>query len=283
MPLPTHVILKELRKLHLRRFQEPVDEELRGWNWDKPPIRPRAYLGLSVIDAAPYCPTRRDVWLRKAVKVPPELNEQLKVGLTIHEIIHATLKCLRKYVLTTQHPWTTYEDVLEEVMKAVNIPEGMNGWGTQLIKYMIIQTLAEASWNVVGEGATPWLPWISEVRVDGSSLGLSKNLRIDALTGSNILVDFKMGKPCENHKLMVTAYAMALEANLEVPIDYGIIIYVNGVNDSLNIKSEPIYVTSELRKDFIDSRDEVVDMLLSDREPPKAQACIPSCPYRNQC
>lgn len=283
MPLPTHVILKELRKLHLRRFQEPVDEELRGWNWDKPPIRPRAYLGLSVIDAAPYCPTRRDVWLRRAVKVPPELNEQLKVGLTIHEIIHATLKCLRKYVLTTQHPWTTYEDVLEEVMKAVNIPEGMNGWGTQLIKYMIIQTLAEASWNVVGEGATPWLPWISEVRVDGSSLGLSKNLRIDALTGSNILVDFKMGKPCENHKLMVTAYAMALEANLEVPIDYGIIIYVNGVNDSLNIKSEPIYVTSELRKDFIDSRDEVVDMLLSDREPPKAQACIPSCPYRNQC
>lgn len=283
MPLPTHVILKELRKLHLKRFQEPVDEELRGWNWDRPPVRPRAYLGLSVIDAAPYCPTRRDVWLRRAVKVPPELNEQLKVGLTIHEIIHATLKCLRKYVLTTQHPWTTYEDVLGEVMKAVNIPEGMNGWGTQLIKYMIIQTLAEASWNVVGEGATPWLPWISEVRVDGSSLGLSKNLRIDALTGSNILVDFKMGRPCENHKLMVTAYAMALEANLEVPIDYGIIIYVNGVNDSLNIKSEPIYVTSELRKDFIDSRDEVVDMLLSDREPPKAQACIPSCPYRNQC
>ncbi|MEM1983573.1 MAG: type I-A CRISPR-associated protein Cas4/Csa1, partial [Sulfolobales archaeon] len=226
IPIPSYVILRELRKLHIRRFQDPIDESLRGWNWDRPPLKPRAYLGLSVFDVAPYCPTRRDTWLRRIAKVSTEPNEVLKTGLTVHELIHTTLKCLRKYVMSNTQPWTAYEDILDEVLKTTNASENINGWTAQLIKYVIIQTIAEASWNSVGEGSTPWLPWVSEVRVDGSPLGLSKNLRVDALTGSNVVVDFKTGKPCENHKLMITAYATALEANLEVPIDYGIAVYI---------------------------------------------------------
>ncbi len=283
MPIPSYVVLRELRKLHLRRFQEPIDEELRGWNWDRPPLRPRTYLGLSVSEVASYCPTKRDTWLRRVAKVPSEGNETLKIGLLVHELIHETIKRVRKYLAVNENPLDVYRDVVEEVVGATEIPECIKDWAIRLVKHIAIQLIAEASWSSVGDGVNPWLSWISEVRVDGSLLGLSKNLRVDALTGSNIVVDFKLSKPYENHKLMITAYAMALEANLEVPVDYGLIIYINGVGNSLNIKAEPLYISSYLRKDFIDARDEVIDMILSEREPPKATSCNPACPFKSYC
>lgn len=282
MPVPNHVVLRELRKLHSRRYQDPVDEELRGWNWERPPVRPRAYLGLSVSEVATYCPTRRDTWLRRVARVAPEPSEALRVGLAVHEAIHATLRHLRRLLLEGA-PWSSYEDLVREVLGSVNVPEGLSGWVTSFVRYTVVQAVAEASWSAVGDGVSPWLPWVSEVRVDGSPLGLSRGLRIDALTGSNVVVDFKVGKPCDNHKLMVAAYAMALEANLEVPVDYGIVVYVNGVNDSLSVRVEATYVATSLRKDFLDARDDTIDMLLTGREPPRAQSCSAACPFRSYC
>ncbi len=283
MPIPNYVILRELRKLHLRSSQDLVDDSLRGWSWDRPPLRPRAYLGLSVSEVTSYCPTRRDTWLRRMMKIYPESNDTLKTGLLVHELIHKTIKHVRKYLAINDNPWDVYRDVVEEVVGSAEIPESIRSWAVQLVKYIAIQLVAEASWSSVGDGINPWLSWISEVRVDGSLLGLSKNLRVDALTGSNIVVDFKLSKPYENHKLMITAYAMVLEANLEVPVDYGLIIYINGVGSSLNIKVESLCISSYLRKDFIDARDEVIDMVLGEREPPKATSCNPACPFKNYC
>ncbi len=283
MPIPSYVMLKELRKLHLRRYQDPIDESLRGWNWDRPPVKPRAYLGLTINEVASYCPTRRDVWLRRITKVVPEVNEALKLGSLIHDVIHTTIEYFRKYVSSSVDILNAYNDVVSEVLKNSTIPEQFSGWVINLIKYVVIQLLAEVSWSSVGDGINPWLPWISEVRVDGSLLGLSKNLRIDAITGSNVVVDFKIAKPSENHRIAITAYAMALEANLEVPIDYGLIIYINGLNNTPKVSVESIYISSDLRKDFIDARDELIDMVISEREPPKATSCSPTCPFRNSC
>jgi len=283
MPVPSHVILKELRKLHLRRFQDPIDESLRGWNWDRPPVKPRAYLGLSVSEVATYCPTRRDVWLRRVAKVSPEGNEMLKLGSTLHDILHLTIEYVRKYVINEVSPWLAYSDVVEAVMKSVNIPESLNEWAANLVKYVTLQLLAEASWSAVGNGINPWLPWISEVKVDGSLLGLSKNLRIDALTGGNVVIDFKLAKPCENHRVAIAAYATALEANLEIPVDYGVVIYINGVGKVPKVYVESIYVSSDLRKEFLDARDEVIDLILTEREPPKASSCSTACPFKNSC
>lgn len=283
MPVPNYVILKELRKLHLRRAQDPIDESLRGWNWSTPPVKPRAYLGLSVSEVASYCMTRRDVWLRRVAKAVPESNELLKIGSLVHDVIHLTIEYVRKYVGSGLDPWTAYNDVVDNVVKSTSMPESVSGWLINLIKYVAIELVADASWSYVGDGINPWLPWVSEVRVDGSLLGLSKNLRIDALTGSNVVVDFKVSKPCDNHRLAITAYAMALEANLEVPIDYGLIIYVNGVDKSVKVVIESLYISSDMRKDFLDARDDVIDIVITGREPPKAPSCSNACPFRNYC
>ncbi|MCC6023064.1 MAG: type I-A CRISPR-associated protein Cas4/Csa1 [Desulfurococcaceae archaeon] len=283
MPIPSYVMLKELRKLHMRRYQDPIDESLRGWNWDRPPVKPRAYLGLTVSEVASYCPTKKDVWLRRVVKAVPETNEALKLGSLIHDVIHTTIECFRRYVSSGVDILNAYNDVVDEVLKKSTIPEQISNWVTSLVKYIVIQLLAEVLWSSVGDGINPWLPWISEVRVDGSLLGLSKNLRIDAITGSNVVVDFKVAKPSENHRIAITAYAMALEANLEVPIDYGLIIYVNGLGNTPKVSVESLYISSDLRKDFIDTRDELIDMIISEREPPKATSCSPTCPFKNSC
>ena len=57
------------------------------------------------------------------------------------------------------------------------------------------------------------------MRIDGSLIGLSPNLRVDALVSGNLIIDFKVGRKFENHELALAAYTLALEANLEVRVD----------------------------------------------------------------
>ena len=120
------------------------------------------------------------------------------------------------------------------------------------------------------------------MRIDGSLIGLSPNLRVDALVSGNLIIDFKVGRKFENHELALAAYALALEANLEVPIDYGFIVYI-APNGRSKVSVKAVYIDSDLRRDFIDARNEVIDMLLSEREPPKALTCPQTCPYRQYC
>ena len=75
-------IIRQLRLLHSYRASDPIEEDLRGWNYHMPPIKPRRYLSLSIGDVAyKYCPTKRDVYLRRVLRIQ---GEQKPV---IHEII----------------------------------------------------------------------------------------------------------------------------------------------------------------------------------------------------
>ncbi|WP_434731272.1 CRISPR-associated protein Cas4 [Thermogladius sp. KZ2Tp1] len=40
------LVLRSVRRLYAWSRADPVEEELRGWSWDRPPVKPRAYLGL---------------------------------------------------------------------------------------------------------------------------------------------------------------------------------------------------------------------------------------------
>ncbi|HDD26873.1 MAG TPA: type I-A CRISPR-associated protein Cas4/Csa1 [Acidilobales archaeon] len=286
MPVPNYMVAKALRKLHARRSYDGIDEDLRGWNWDRPPLKPRAYLGLSMYDVVSYCPTKRDVWLRRVKRVHVEPSLPMKVGSLVHEVIHGVSMIARKYLVLNNKPWKLYGVMVEEVSKyltGLDIPEGFEEWFKDFSEYLITQIISEASWNTVGGSLNSWLPWISEVRVDGSYLGLSKNLRIDAVMEGGLVIDFKVGKPNDIHKVMLAGYAMVLESNVELPIDYGMIIYINNVGGIPRISLEPIYLSSDLRKDFIDYRDDTIDMLLSDYEPKPAGQCPDSCPFKSIC
>lgn len=268
-------MLRCLRRLHRLREQDPVEEEYRGWNWDKPPLRPRAYLGLGVSDVAyRYCPTRRDVYLRRN-GVQGERTQQLVNGELVHAVFQAAAEDVRRLLVLGRSGWEAYEALAARAARRVaglGADLRAQGWLVDLYKRLAI------SWC-----ADEWAWQISEYRVDGSLLGLSRNLRVDGLVEGGVVLEVKHGKAQHFHRLALAGYAMAIEADSEVPVDYGVLVYVYQQGGRAALEWEPVYLSTQLRAEFVESRDEVIDMLVSGREPPRATSCPESCPYRGVC
>jgi CRISPR-associated protein Csa1 len=282
MVVKSDVVFRWVRLLRSKFESYLVDEELRGWSWFKPPLRPRAHLGLSVYDVASYCPTRRDVWLRRVVGVRAQPSPQMKHGLDVHNVISDVISIVRRGVFSSQDPEFISSKVGRYLRSLSN--HSTNARFLREVGWLTYHTLmTEYMWYERGASAQPALLWLNEVRVDGTPIGLSNHLRIDSLPIANIVVDFKFGKRYENHDLMVTAYALALESNLEIPVDYGILVYLS-YDGKLSVDTSGVYIGPDLRREFIDSRDEVIDLILTGREPPRAAGeCVPSCPYIGIC
>jgi CRISPR/Cas system-associated exonuclease Cas4 (RecB family) len=65
-----------------------------------------------------------------------------------------------------------------------------------------------------------------------------------------------------------------MESYMEVPVDYGILVHVNNVTEgSPTLWIEPIYISPDLRRSFLEARDEAIDVLLSPVEPPQS-TCV---------
>jgi len=106
------LMLRTLKRLYSWSKNDPVDEELRGWNWDKPPLKPRAYLELGVSEiASKYCETRRDLWLRRKMNIKPEISEPIFKGYLIHEAVSAAINNTYKFTVLEWKPWDIYETV----------------------------------------------------------------------------------------------------------------------------------------------------------------------------
>ena len=131
-----------------------------------------------------------------------------------------------------------------------------------------------------GEYAPPIL--VSEYRVDGTPIGLSNSLSVDAIA-ETVIVDYKYGSPRDFHKLGLAGYALALEAEYEIPYNYGILVYINGGNHKLHIQYKPVYISNNLRRWFLEERDNIIEMLLEEREPPRDTRCPNTCPYYRVC
>ncbi len=278
------LMLRTIRRLYQWSKNDPVDEELRGWNWDKPPLKPRAYLELGVSEiASKYCETRRDLWLRRKMSVKTEATEPLIKGHLIHEAVSTAIANTYKHIVLGWKPWDTYEAVKNKWRQLNTHSREYEKIVEQAYKYTLLSILGELSYEDLTKSNTSPPLIISEFKVDGSNLGLSPNLSIDIVADGGVIVDFKYGAPRDFHKLSLTGYALALEAEYEVPYDYGLLIYVNEVRDRLKISFKPVYINSHLRKWFIEERDEIIDMLLENREPPVDTQCLAKCPLHKVC
>ena len=280
MVVPSLVFGRLLRRLHSLREAYPVPDELRGWSWDRPPVKPRAYLGLGMYEVASYCPTRRDVWLRRFEGITPTETPAMRLGLDVHEVVTSVINNVRRYVIINGAE-SIDQGIIDEVLRRY---EGREWFrllrDVAVITYHVL--VNDYLWFKHGNGGQPFLGWLSEVRVDGSPIGLSSNLRVDAIVSGNLIVDFKVGRRHEVHELALAGYALAIEANTEVPIDYGFLIYIIP-NGNVRIDVKPVYIGPDLRRDFIDARDEIIDMVLSEKTPPKAPSCPQTCPFRHVC
>ena len=266
----SHAIRRALRRLHSSRDIDPIPGELRGWSYDTPPVRPRAYLGLGVSEVAygAACGWRRMGLRGRGEKTGR--TQVMEAGLILHEAIHRASRDLRTALARGEKPWDAAERLLASAYK--RLPREWPGWALSLYKMMITLWAGESAGYTVyygGEGLGS-LPWLTEYRVDGSPLGLSKSLRVDALGEAGVVVEIKLGRPSWWHKLSLAGYAMAMESFIEAPIDYGIAVTVASL-DQPRIHLEPVYISPDLREDFLRARDEAIEVLLSEVEPPESR------------
>ena len=78
-----------------------VSPELRGWAWDEAPIAPlmdNLKLGVSEVSSR-YCESRRDIYLKKVLKMRPKTTQPMLRGKAVHSLIVRVLKFLKKEML----------------------------------------------------------------------------------------------------------------------------------------------------------------------------------------
>jgi len=263
-------LIRALRSAHLYRERSPIDEELRGYNAHQPPLKPRALLGLSMSDVVyRVCPTRRDLWLRKRVGAQPQLSDAVARGLEVHTAFHESSKAVARLVLSGWDPWDAYEAAARACARRVSTDVGRRA----------CRAFAFLWSSLAMELGSPIA--VTELIVDGTPLGLSRSLRVDALFEGSIVLELKYGPFRREYAVAVAGYAMALESFLGIPIDFGAVICVNGEGSRARI--HPVYIDNALRQEFIELRDEAIDTLLSDVEPPRAAACPEACPFKHVC
>ncbi len=299
-----HIEIRRLTKDLIPRSREnPVDERLRGWNWFESPVRPYSYsLLLPVWDVAcSICPTRRDAWIRNKVlkRSVPTTKQQAK-GFIVHKLISSMFIKAKKLVFIgeknlkerlIEESKNVLKNEIEKMKKFVEIPKEdlvdfcnkIIEWEASRIESNVYEISAKYPFLNEESLVQMAFPIATEMVVDGSLLGLSKYLRMDAASVfSGIIFDIKLGKKEEWHKIQVAGYALAFESFFERPIDIGCTVYVNYYRGSIKIERDFYLIGDHLRSLFLEKRDEVQMMLLKDEEPKVADICPKTCMFKDK-
>jgi CRISPR-associated protein Csa1 len=295
---------KLLFKGYLPKSREiHIDEDLRGWNWNQPPLAPIYDIKLPMYEIAnKYCHTCRDVYLRRVENVKAKQNQEMIMGAVFHDTV-------AEFVIKTKK--LIYLNGIEDHRKALDelkvcdfsvldkkkeqmTPEQYEDikdktgfiWNYEYNQMVsrIQDVLSRQPYINEDSLINLALPVIVEQKLDGSFLGLSKYLSSDAFTMSEpMVVDLKFGKKQEFHRLTTTGYALVMESVFEFPVNVGCIVYGWFKNNRLIIEKDFHIIDDELREWFIEERDERMHMVFEGIDPGIAQECYDSCPYMEDC
>lgn len=299
----------EEKRLLLRRIlpqarQREIAPELRGWNWDQPPLSPiysDVKLGVAEI-ANNYCPANRDLYLHRVmgIKTPP--NRPMLEGGLLHDMVCRMIIAIKRTVYQYGTGCLLQLGKLDanEFFTILNTVEGkLNTEDIKTIKAKM-QALWEyeyhsiynrmqnvlASQPFIGPDALVALalPVTVEQKLNGSFLGLSSHLSADAFIFSEpMVVDLKFGKKQKFHRLAVTGYALVMESLYEYPINAGCVIYPSFSDNHITIERDFCFIDDELRQWFIEERDERMRMVHEEIDPGLAQQCPELCSLWHIC
>ncbi len=296
--------VKRLTKDIAKRAREnSTSENLRGWNWEQEPLRPYSdSLLLPVWEiATDICPTRRDAWLRRHLKKSVPTSFHQAKGFIIHRLVSSIFQTAKKYIyLGKTNFFDELEKEAEEILKKEietmerfvkfyqKYKTEIEDFGKKVIRWEVkrIETKIEdvlSKYPYLNEETLVQLalPTATEIIIDGSLLGLSKCLKMDATNlFGGIIFDLKLGKKEEWHKVQVAGYALAFESFFERAIDIGCVVYVNYFHGQIKVERDFFVISDELRAKFLERRDELQMILLRDKEPKVAEKCPKHCVFR---
>jgi len=300
---------EEEKRLLLRRIlpqarQRDIASELRGWNWDKPPLSPiydTVKLGVAEI-ANNYCPSNRDLYLRRVMGIKTPANRPMLEGGLLHDMLCRMIIAIKRVIYQHGVSCLKQLDTLDrnDFFNVLNTANGV----LSPEDISVIKAKMEVLWeyeyhsiynrmqNVlavqphIGPDALVALalPVTVEQKLNGSFLGLSAHLSVDAFVFSEpMVVDIKFGKKERFHHLSVTGYALVMESLYEYPINAGCIVYPSFAGDRLSIERDFCFIDDELRQWFVEERDERMKMVHEEIDPGLAQQCPEICSLWGEC
>ncbi len=282
-----------LRKLLPQARGKGVAEELRGWNWDKPPLSPIYGVKLGIFEVAgKYCPTGRDLYLRRVLGVKPPPSPAMIEGTNLHKVLCDMIVEAKRIIYN--HGSGCLEE-LKKLERPENSPDERDEVLTRKLNKLwefehrrilarVEEILTRQPYIGVDSLVALALPVTVEQRLDGSFLGLSSHLSADAFIFSEpMVVDIKFGKPQKFHRLATTGYALVMESLYEYPINVGCVVYVSFHGDNLSIERDFHVIDDELRQWFIEERDERMRIVEEEIDPGFAQNCPKTCFCWKEC
>ncbi|MGQ9558411.1 MAG: type I-A CRISPR-associated protein Cas4/Csa1 [Desulfurispora sp.] len=290
-----------LRHLVPRARHYGVAEELRGWNWHQPPLLAPYEVKLGAYEVAgAYCPTHRDLYLRRVAGVQPAVSLPLVRGKFLHRVMADELVRAKRLIYTRGAG--RHREILQELLQGpeaaqppdfsvneADVPTLLEEAG--IIAAFERQRLASRIQEIlvkephVNEDSLVNLavPVVVEQKINGTFLGLSAHLNVDAcLLAEQIVMELKFGERKKFHRLQTTAYALAMEAVYEFPVNLGCIVYARFKNGRLNVERDLHIIDDELRQWFIEERDAKM-RLVEEAIDPGIQQCYETCPYYKHC
>jgi len=292
-----------LKGLLPRTREMNVVEELRGWNWNRPPLSPVYEIKLPLYEiAGKYCPVGRDVYLRHVMKEKGKLNFLMIQGIVLHDMLVSIITGAKKLIYTLGVK--NYNAIFDEVEK--NTYEISDNYKNLLnVELILLENRIKALWDFearsviarvqevlarqpyIGEDSLAYhaLPVIMEQKLDGSFLGMSSYLSSDAFIFSEpMILDIKFDIKRDFHRLTTTGYAMVMESLYEYPVNIGCLIYPEFREDGrITIKKDFHFINEELRQWFIEERDEKMRMVFEEIDPGLPEECYDKCQYYNVC
>lgn len=302
-----YFLTEEERRFLLRRLlpearKIQVDPTLRGWHWASidAPLRPTydAPLGVSEV-AERYCRSGRDIYVRRVLGQQGRPTREMQEGAALHAFAAAWLTAAKRLIYSTAPmvvmqalPRLLDADDLE-VLPGGAFPADIALTGKldvirRFETYRLLAATQEALSRQPDIGpdalAATVLPVVVEQRLDGSYLGLSAHLAVDALLiHGPMVLDLKFGVREDFHRLGTTGYALALESVFETAVDLGCIVYVGFRGDSLVIERDFHFIDDELRTRFIDERDQKQRLVEEELDPGLPDQCYDKCMFLRFC
>ncbi len=296
---------KRLSLLRDELSQLPISEEVRGWSYLSPPVRPPpSSFPLTVSElSARYCETLRDVYVRRVKKVAQPFTVKLARGSLLHEVIRRTIAESKRFIysepkcsgydLISRYADEGFEDAIASIAGGEADDEAAGKLGEEARNLHLFLLVGIASRLDDARSRFPHaaedslvsaaVPPISERKVDGSLVGLSRELSVDLYSPYNAVIDVKTGEERDFHPLTAAGYALALESEGQVEVNYGMITYLRMQGKVPAITSKYFVVGDEIRREFLEIRDEAAEIVRTGKDPGKPDRCPSYCPYYEVC
>ena len=301
---------RRLKQMRIELDRKGISDELRGWFWHTPPVEPpsrEVLLGVSEV-ASRYCSTFRDIYLRRIAGIQPPASFKMIRGIIFHKVSSEAVTIVKKtlFKLGLVNGYEILQEAISlsnkivkdainqttsrfESLGNINL-EKMEKEARSLYNFLVIQAAAQIDRIIskfphidLDSLVSLAIPPIVERKVDGSLIGLSRELSVDIYAPAYAVADLKTGSLREFHPYAPTGYALAIESEEEVAVNYGIIIYVRLDDGKVRLRLKHFLIGDELRRQFLDIRDEAFEIVMNGVDPGKPDRCPLYCPYYEVC